>query len=427
MGLMIFGQWFNRHETWAEYAKYWMDYLARSSYLLQQGTSVADILWYYGEDTNVTAEYSVSLPDVPENYAYDFASPHILLNCLYVRDGMAITETGQGYKVIALGSHTQTMSIEILRKLHEFVTGGVFVIGKEPVQMAGRGDDASEFNRLVADIWRAGRPNVWTGSVAEGIRKAGVAPDFVSSVPNVRYFHRRDGKRNIYWVRNFSDLALDTEISLRNADGVWTVWDPETGKGLNCVLQGKLLHLEPNQALFIVADPDTEPIAEEKPMQSIGTIRLDGPWTVSFNGQGAPTNTLKWNNLTSWTESSDSSIKYFSGTATYTNTFTLKKKDIPEVLSIDLGAVGQMADISINGNHVAFLWKAPYKVEWRGLLKPGKNIIEVKVVNLWVNRLIGDAQPGAQKRTYTLVPFYQADSPLLPSGLLGPVKIEAKK
>ena len=427
MGLMIFGQWFNRHETWTEYAKYWMDYLARSSYLLQQGTSVADILWYYGEDTNVTAEYSVSLPDVPENYAYDFASPHILLNCLYVRDGMAITETGQGYKVIALGSHTQTMSIEILRKLHEFVTGGVFVIGKEPVQMAGRGDDASEFNRLVADIWRAGRPNVWTGSVAEGIRKAGVAPDFVSSVPNVRYFHRRDGKRNIYWVRNFSDLALDTEISLRNADGVWTVWDPETGKGLNCVLQGKLLHLEPNQALFIVADPDTEPIAEEKPMQSIGTIRLDGPWTVSFNGQGAPTNTLKWNNLTSWTESSDSSIKYFSGTATYTNTFTLKKKDIPEVLSIDLGAVGQMADISINGNHVAFLWKAPYKVEWRGLLKPGKNIIEVKVVNLWVNRLIGDAQPGAQKRTYTLVPFYQADSPLLPSGLLGPVKIEAKK
>ena len=83
-----------------------------------------------------------------------------------------------------------------------------------------------------------------------------------------------------------------------------------------------------------------------------------------------------------------------------------------------------MADVFLNGEHVAFLWKAPYKVEWNGKLNPGKNTIEVKVVNVWVNRLIGDAQPGAQKHTYSPVPFYRADSPLLPSGLMGPVKIE---
>jgi hypothetical protein len=187
------------------------------------------------------------------------------------------------------------------------------------------------------------------------------------------------------------------------------------------------LHLEPNQALFIVADPDAGVLPEEKQMKSTGTIRLDGPWAVSFDGLGAPAGTQKWDSLRSWTDSSDPSVQYFSGIATYTNTFMLKKKNIPEVLSIDLGAVGQMADIFINGEHVAFLWKAPYKVDWRGLLKPGKNILEIKVINLWVNRLIGDAQPGAQKLTYTLVPFYQADSPLLPSGLLGPVRIEAKK
>jgi hypothetical protein len=83
-----------------------------------------------------------------------------------------------------------------------------------------------------------------------------------------------------------------------------------------------------------------------------------------------------------------------------------------------------MADISVNGEHVAFLWKAPYKVEWTGHLKPGKNTLEVKVVNTWPNRLIGDAQPGAEKVTYTTMPFYRADSPLTPSGLMGAVVLE---
>jgi Glycosyl hydrolases family 2, sugar binding domain. len=93
-------------------------------------------------------------------------------------------------------------------------------------------------------------------------------------------------------------------------------------------------------------------------------------------------------------------------------------------LSIDLGAVGQMADVFVNGEHVRFLWKAPYKAEWMGRLKPGKNTITVKVVNTWPNRLIGDAEPGAEKVTYTTMPFYRAGMPLTPSGLMGPVVLE---
>ena len=83
-----------------------------------------------------------------------------------------------------------------------------------------------------------------------------------------------------------------------------------------------------------------------------------------------------------------------------------------------------MADVFINGEHVAFLWKAPYEVNFEGKLKPGKNTIEVKVVNTWVNRLIGDAQPGVEGHSFSSVPFYGADSPLLPAGLLGPVRLE---
>jgi hypothetical protein len=444
LGLLIFGQWFSRHETWAEYAKYWLDYLARSSYYLQAGRNVADVLWYYGEDTNIAAAYGKALPDVPDTYNYDFCSPHALLNCISAKD----------YKVIALGEHTQNMSIEVLRKLHQLVSEGVFLIGKEPVSMAGRCNNAKEFENLKADIWRAGRTNVWTGSVAEGLKRSGVAPDFQSSIPGIRFVHRVDGNRNIYWVRNFSGMEVDTDIVLRDAKGTLTVMNPVNGKPVFGALHNGKLHLGADDALFIVADPAAAPLAEPAPLKPAGELALDGPWTVSFEGQDAPEGTRTWQTLSSLTESDEPDVKYFSGTATYQNTFTLPKKaaieqeqsdarinsaereqarpkvNLPAGLCIDLGEVGQMADVFINGQHVDFLWKAPYKVNFEGQLKPGKNTIEVKVVNTWVNRLIGDGQPNVEGHSFTPVAFYGVKSlsqnmrPVIPSGLMGPVRLE---
>ena len=420
LGLLIFGQWFSRHETWAEYAKYWMDYLARSSYYLQAGRNVADVLWYYGEDTNIASAYAQALPDVPDSYAYDFCSPHALLHCISAQD----------YKVIALGEHTQNMSIEILRKLHKLVTEGVFLIGKEPQQMAGQGDDATEFERLKSDIWHTDRHNVWTGSVAEGLQHSGVAPDFQSSVPCIRFVHRVDGERNIYWVRNFSGKEVDTDILLRDAKGTLTVMNPVTGKPVYGALKDGRLHLGADDALFVVADPHAAPVAEPTPLKPAGEIALSGPWIVSFEGQDAPEGIREWQTLSSLTESDEEAVKYFSGTVTYKNTFTLTKKNQPAGLSIDLGEVGQMADVFVNGEHVDFLWKAPYKVNFEGKLKPGKNTIEVKVVNTWANRLIGDGQPGVEGHSFTPVPFYGVKSltqnmgTLIPAGLMGPVQLQ---
>ncbi len=420
LGLLIFGQWFSRHETWAEYAKYWLDYLARSSYYLQAGRNVADVLWFYGEDTNIASAYGKALPDVPESYNYDFCSPHALLNCIEAQD----------YKVIALGEHTQNMSIEVLRKLHQLVSEGVFLIGKEPVSMAGRCDNAKEFEHLKLSIWRAGRTNVWTGSVAEGLKRSGVAPDFQSSISGVRFVHRVDGERNIYWVRNFSGKEVDTDIVLRDAKGTLTVMNPVNGKPVYGALKNGRLHLGADDALFIVADPAAMPLTEPTPLKPAGEVALDGPWTVSFEGQDAPEGTRIWQTLSSLTESDEPNVEYFSGTATYQNTFTLSKKNLPAGLSIDLGEVGQMADVFINGEHVDFLWKAPYKVNFEGQLKPGKNTIEVKVVNTWVNRLIGDGQPGVEGHSFTPVAFYGVKSlsqdmgTLTPSGLMGPIHLE---
>ena len=424
LGLLIFGQWFSRHETWAEYARYWTDYLARSCYLLQQGRYVADVLLYYGEDTNVVAEYWKGFPNIPTGYSYDFCSSHALLNCLTVRDGSAVTDSGMSYRVIVLGKHTRTMSIEILRKLHELAAGGVWLIGEAPVQMAGRVGDPEEFNRLVADIWHSGRPNVLTDSVPEALRETDVMPDFASTAKGVRFVHRVDGDRHIYWIRNFSCEEMDTKIYPRDARGRITVLDPVSGKTKNEALYGTRLHLGPNEALFLIADPSKEPIEPPRPLQPAGEIALDGPWTVSFEGLDAPEGTRDWPRLISYTESEEPAVKYFSGTATYRNTFKVSRKNRRAPLSIDLGEVGQMADVFINGKHVDFLWKAPYKAQYTGKLRTGKNTIEVKVVNTWVNRLIGDAQPGVQGHSFTVVPFYKADSPLTPSGLIGPVHLE---
>jgi len=119
-------------------------------------------------------------------------------------------------------------------------------------------------------------------------------------------------------------------------------------------------------------------------------------------------------------------VKYFSGTGAYTKTV-----DAPAdwfrtgaKLWLDLGDVKNIAEVTVNGKALGTVWKAPFRVDVTAALKPGANTLEIRVTNLWVNRLIGDQQPGVtQKLTYTAQQFYRADSPLLPSGLLGPVQV----
>ncbi len=422
---MFFGQWFNRHDTWAPYARYWTDYLARSCYMLQRGRYVADILWYYGEDTNIAGIYGHELPAIPEGYSFDFINPYGVKNLLSVKDGSIVTPSGMKYKVLVLGEHCRMMSLEVLRKLDDLARSGAVICGTIPEKPAGLTDDPAEFDRLVADIWHSGRPNVSTRSLETVLKTQGVAPDFQYVAPaDLKFVHRTDGDREIYWVRNFSDGPVRAQLKLRDAEGPLTVYNPETGTKLPGAMQGDNLYLEANQALFVVSDRSGMPAPAYEPPVRTGYLALDGPWTVTFEGLAAPEGSRSYPELASYTESDEPAVKYFSGIATYRNTFTLKKKEKADGLLIDLGEVGRMADVSVNGEHVAFLWKAPYKVEWTGLLKPGKNTLEVKVVNTWPNRLIGDAQPGAEKVTYTTMPFYRADSPLTPSGLMGPVVLE---
>ena len=152
---------------------------------------------------------------------------------------------------------------------------------------------------------------------------------------------------------------------------------------------------------------------------------LDGAWDLSFEkDKGAP-DAIKLQQLSSWSDSTDPGIRYFSGHGTYTKHIHLPASSLKagDKLWIDLGTVDNLAEVTVNGKPLGIAWKSPYRIDATGALHPGDNTLEVRVVNLWVNRLIGDQQPNAKQYTFTVHNPYKATSPLLPSGLLGPVRL----
>jgi hypothetical protein len=129
--------------------------------------------------------------------------------------------------------------------------------------------------------------------------------------------------------------------------------------------------------------------------------------------------------LTAWNENSDPGVKYFGGVGTYTKTIQASGNWFKKgsYFWLDLGDVKNLAEVSVNGKDLGIVWHAPYRIDITSALQPGSNEVVIKVVNAWVNRFIGDEQPGATKITFADVKPYRAKSPLLPSGLLGPVAV----
>ena len=437
------GQYFTRHETWAAQAKAWTDYLARSSYLLQQGKFVADVLYYYGEDNNITALFGKKLPDVPEGYNYDFVNADALINLLSVKDGNLVTPSGMSYRLLVLDSNARKMSLPVLRKIAALVGAGATVTGIKPDATPSQKDDQAEFQRLVAGVWGAHHTGASVATAKEFIgktiqevfRELNIQPDFSYTKPEadtkLMYVHRKLSDGDIYWVNNRNNRNERVEATFRVAGKVPQIWHPETGKTepASYSISGGVtkvnLDLTPNDAVFVVFETPATKQSLTLPAKSEKEIlAVEGSWNVAFQpNRGAPTSAT-FVKLASFTENSDAGIKYFSGTATYTKTINVPSITKGSQIFIDLGDVKNLAEVMVNGKSLGVIWKRPFRVDITGAVKQGANNIEIKVTNLWVNRLIGDQQPGVEKKiTYTSMPFYRADSPLLPSGLIGPVKI----
>ena len=404
LGLMVYGQWFNRHETWAEMAKAWTDYLARSSYLLQQGRNVADVLYYYGEDDVITSLFAHEHPAIPSGYNFDYLNKEALLDLIAYDGEHFVTPSGSQYRVLILSKCCRHMSEPVRAKLAALQQQGAPVIDEKTLPMA------------------------------EGI--SGIRPDVMTAdMSNLRYVHRTTDDSEIYWLNNRAEKARSCDVSFRVSGLEPTLWHPETGEIEEVSYEmndmGTTVHLNmlPEDAFFVVFSGKTQ--RDRKSIHKkieIPLIEIDTPWTVHFDEQwGGPACTV-FPRLISYTESSDDGIKYYSGTAIYDNSFTVSEEDIDRgTILLDLGEVGCMAQVTLNGKEVGTLWKAPYLIDITAAVKAGENRLEIKVANQWVNRIIGDLQPDCGKKyTYTPAEFYKADSPLLRAGLMGPVTVKKR-
>jgi hypothetical protein len=286
---------------------------------------------------------------------------------------------------------------------------------------------------------------------ADVLRSMDVPEDFTATGP-VRYGHRRTADRDIYFVSNRTGSPIKADCRFRVGQGNPQLWDPVTGKRRSLPqferaagLTAAPLKFDAFQSFFIVfGEKDEKPASESKknfPDLKDGQ-ELSGAWEVAFDPKWGGPEKIAFDVLQDWTARPEPGIKYYSGIASYRKTFTLPQ--LPKGKAyLDLGVVHDMARVKLNGRDLGVVWCAPWRVEVTDALQLGDNRLEIEVVNRWPNRLIGDKQPAdADVRTVNCPPGflggqqhkagrytfstdcpYGPQSPLLPSGLLGPVKL----
>jgi hypothetical protein len=443
LSLAIFGQYFNRNETWAGMARPWVDYMARSSWLLQQGRFYADVAYFYGEEAPLVTLYKHGQPaDAPRRYAYDFVNPDALLHKLAVRNGDLVAASGARYRLLFLGGSSRRMTMGTLRRLQALAEQGATIVGPAPASAPGLADDPAAFNALVKRLWsgapitRVGKGRVIAGADVEAaLASLGQAPDvdFAGAADaQLLFVHRRLADGELYFIANRAAKPIRTEARFNVRGKAAELWHADSGRAeptsyrIDGAMTTVPLALGANESVFVVfrrpaasaavtvAGPDWSPVAT-----------LDGGWKIRFDGLAAPA-PITGGSLGSLSASADPGRKYFSGTTIYQRGFSLPAGVKPGMpLLLDLGQVGDVADVLVNGKPAGIAWKPPYQLDIGGLVVAGANTVEVRVANLWVNRLIGDAQPGAVKVTFTAAPTYKADAPLRPAGLIGPVVLRA--
>lgn len=292
-----------------------------------------------------------------------------------------------------------------------------------------------------------------------------IAPmDFSAEGLPVRGIHRTDGGTHVFFVAHAG--AGGNATCQFTVEGMQPeLWDPVTGTMRELsdfrFENGKTvvpLKFAPAQSWFVVfrkkAAQPQEPRPNFPELQPVA--ELTGPWDVRFDPKWGGPAEVKFDKLEDWTKRPEPGIRYYSGTATYRKPF-----DGANGTWLDLGTVNHIARVRLNGRGLGVVWTAPWGVEIpQGLLKPTGNELEIEVTNVWANRLIGDEQeppdcewlpghhfanqggylkrfpdwfvkkeprPSKGRFCFTTWNYFTKDSPLIPSGLLGPVTLRAAK
>lgn len=432
------GTHLNPQVTWWDQADGFLGYLNRCQFLLQQGLPVSDVLYFYGENVPSFVRLKRDNPaSVPEGYDYDVANLEVLATRTRVEDGQIVLPNGTSYAVLVLPPSGH-YGLEALRHIERLVESGATVVGEKPTSAIGLLADPeqeTEFAQLADRLWSTGaiKP-IETQKLLQGT----TPPDFAYSNfdgAQLDYIHRRTSDADIYFVANRLEEPCRTECHFRTRSSSVELWDPVTGviKAASEVRsqddQTTLeLDLPANGAVFVIfRDEPTPGVEPAVRWRQVDTIPLEGPWNVSFDPEWGGPEEVVFPSLIDWTKSDDDRIRYYSGTAVYE-----KKFDLPESLGpqqrllLDLGEVEDMARVYLNGHDLGVVWTTPFRVELASALRKQENHLRIEVVNQWPNRLIGDAKlPPESRRTRTNIrKFDEGEHRLMPSGLLGPVRLE---
>jgi hypothetical protein len=468
------GPHFDRNITWWSKSHAWFSYLARCQYLLRQGLFSADLLYFAGE----------AIPNFPlldrkpvAGYDFDVINAQALLTRARAQNGHIVLPDGVKYRYLIIPEGVaDSVTPAVVRKLKELVEGGVTLLGLPPGGSLGLTDyprSQDEVISVVKDLWGsasavgvknvgAGRV-IWGKPISDVLQTDGVLPDLeLRNAPqdlDIDWIHRRDRELDVYFLANLTELEADAEVAFRVSKRAPELWDAVSGSirelpefreenGRTWVP----LRFAARQSWFVVFRGPRKGSGGREPRNFPGLRQVGevlGPWRVSFDKKwGGPEN-VEFQQLDDWAKRPEPAIRFYSGTATYRNSFKLPPQGSRGV-HLQLGKVNNLAQVRINGNDAGIVWTAPWRVDISRFLRAGDNELEIEVVNLWPNRLIGDGDlPADRRHTKTNVRTYDRKLPrdfscwwdpaceerkksgepaqLLPSGLLGPVVLLAEE
>lgn len=464
-----YGVHWDRGQTWWPMVESYHRYVSRCQFLLSQGRTVADVLYVMPEGapnvfTPPASAFSgdSSMPD-RRGYNCDGCSAEAVIRLADVCDGQIVFPGGATYRLLVL-PHYPTMTPAFAEKIKMMVARGATIMGAPPLRSPSLSDYPQCDGRVAAltnEVWGSLTPPsqqtertygkgriIWGGEVTAGtelypsydvtsawLNGAGIAADFSSSGP-LRYTHRRTAERDLYFVSNRTDQALSTTATFRVQGLKPEWWNPIDGtrRSVSAYTEADGLTTVSLQfaaygsgfVVFPQAGVEAATIAQSTHPIITTAATMSGPWDVHFDASLGGPDHVRFDQLVDWTSRPEAGIRYYSGIATYRTTFDISAADhmaSSRTVLLDLGQVQVMARVRVNGKDCGVAWTAPWRVDITEAVKTSNNMLEIDVANLWPNRMIGDAVDTKNKISESTFRPYKAKDALLPSGLLGPVKI----
>lgn len=445
----------NPQVTWWDQSDAFMDYINRIQSVVQLGEFKADVLYYYGDHVpNIAVSKSFNRAGALPGYDFDVTNEEVLLQ-LKVVDGEVVVPSGIHYRVLVLPDH-KVLSMAALEKVEKLLEQGSTIIGPKAerlVSLVGGKSAQQNFHVLADKLWgnnptEKGETNIgkgrliWGQNANEFLQSEGVSFDFEvmnsENLQDFQYIHYTIDDSDVYFVSNQTAKKKLIDVAFRVSGKQPELWNPVTGE---ITIANAFKQLEDRTVIPMVLDPFESYIVyfqKNIPTTKMGSEssnypvlrkvkEIQGPWQVSFNPDWGGTESVEFDTLIDWTQHDDEGIKFYSGKASYTNTFEFKPVEgVRYWLQLNKIKDVGIASVMLNGKDIGITWTMPFRIEMTDAVKFGPNTLEIKVVNSWQNRLIGDrGKPQEERFTKTNIKVRDEWKPR-ESGLLGPVEIKSE-